>query len=85
MSLLTSRSLTIAAAVILAFDGAALLGIGIWSGRLMLLLAGVVFFVSAGFVVLSWRWYRRRVDDIAAARSALASEAREMGRVLGRK
>ena len=68
------------AATVLAFDGAALLGLGLWSGRTMLSLVGLVFFVSALLVLRSWRWYRRRLADIAAARRALGEEARELGK-----
>jgi hypothetical protein len=73
------------AAAVLAFDGAALLGFGVWSGRVMLVLLGAVFFVSALLVLLSWRWYRRRLADIAAARRALSDEAREMQRSLRKR
>jgi hypothetical protein len=79
-----TRALTIVAAAVLAFDGAALAGLGLWTGRLVLVLIGAVFFVSSGLVVLYWRWYRRRVAAIAAARRALGEEAREMQRLLGR-
>lgn len=85
MSPQVSRSLTIAAAVVLAFDGAALIGLGIWSGRTLLTLVGLVFFVSAGLVMVSWRWYRRRLDDIAVARKALGDQAREMQSALRKK
>ena len=85
MSPLASRTLTVAAAAVLAFDGAALLGLGVWSRRLMLALLGLVFFGSSGLVLLYWRWYRRRLEDIAAARRALSEEAREMQRLLGEK
>lgn len=77
-----TRTLTVIAAAVLAFDGAALAGLGIWTHRLVLVPVGVVFFVSAGLVLLYWRWYRRRVEDIAVARRALADEAREMQRQL---
>jgi hypothetical protein len=80
-----SRGLTVAAAVVLGFDGAALLGLGIWSGRVILTLVGLVFLLSAGLVLLSWRWYRRRLDDIAAARRALKDDALDMQRVLREK
>jgi membrane protein implicated in regulation of membrane protease activity len=80
-----SRTFTIVAAAVLAFDGAALLGFGAWSGRVMLVLVGAVFFLSALLVLLSWRWYRRRLTDIAAARRALSDEAREMQRSLREK
>jgi membrane protein implicated in regulation of membrane protease activity len=82
VSPIASRTLTLVAAAVLAFDGAALLGVGIWSGRMMLALVGLVFFLSALLVLLSWRWYRRRLTDIAAARRALSDEAREMQRTL---
>jgi membrane protein implicated in regulation of membrane protease activity len=80
-----SRTLTIVAAAVLAFDGAALAVLGWWSGRLMLALVGVVFFVSSGLVLLYWRWYRGRLDDIITARRALAEEARSIQRVLRKK
>jgi hypothetical protein len=82
MSLLGSRSLTIAASVVLGFDGAALFGLGLWSGRAILVLIGLVLFLSAALVILSWRWYRRRLDAIALARRALGDEMREIQRVL---
>jgi hypothetical protein len=73
-----SRTLTIVAAAVLAFDGAALALMGWWGGRLVLALVGIVFFLSSGLVLLYWRWYRRRLDDIAESRHALSAEAREM-------
>ncbi len=77
-----SRILTILAAAVLAFDGTALAALGWWSGRTLLLLLGIVCFISAALVGLYWRWYRQRLDDIAALRSGLADEARELRRFL---
>ena len=77
--------LTIVAAAVLAFDGTALGIIGWWSGRILLILVGLVCFVSAGLVLLYWRWYRRRLKDIAALRQGLAEETRELQRFLSRK
>jgi hypothetical protein len=77
--------LTIVAAAVLAFDGAALAVFGFWSDRLVLGLVGLAFFVSSGLVLLYWRWYRRRLADIATARRALGDEAREMQRLLREK
>jgi hypothetical protein len=74
--------LTLVAAAVLAFDGAALALLGFWSDRLVLALVGVVFFISSGLVLLYWRWYRRRLADIATARRALGDEAREIQRLL---
>jgi uncharacterized membrane protein len=82
VSPIASRLLTIVATAVLAFDGAALALLGFWSHRPMLALVGVVFFVSSGLVLLYWRWYRRRLADIASARRALGEDAREMRRLL---
>jgi hypothetical protein len=79
---LFSRALTVIAAAVLAFDGAALAALGWWGRRPLLALIGVVFFVSSGLVLLYWRWYRKRLKDIASAQRALAEEAREIQRVL---
>jgi hypothetical protein len=80
-----SRGLTLVAIAFLTFDGAALVGIGLMSGRTMLVAMGLVFFVSAGLVLLYWRWHRRRLLDIASERSALSEDVREMQRLLREK
>lgn len=78
VSPVVSRTLTLVAAAVLAFDGAALVGLGYMSGRAWLIPVGLVFFVSSGLILLYWRWYRRRLDDIVAARRALSEEARAL-------
>ena len=80
-----SRALTLVAIGFLTFDGVALAGIGLMSGRTMLVAVGLVFFVSAGLVMLYWRWHRRRILDIASERGALSEEVREMQRLLREK
>jgi hypothetical protein len=75
----------VVAAIVLAFDGAALVLLGWWSKRGLLGLIGVAFFVSSGLVLLSWHWYRRRLEDIASARHSLSEEAREMQRLLRKR
>ena len=78
-----SRLLTVVAASVLAFDGTALVVLGWWSGRVLLSLLGAVCFVSAGVVLLSWRWHRRRLENIAQLRRGLAQETRELRQFLG--
>jgi len=80
-----ARTLTIVAAAVLAFDGAALTAMGWWGRRFMLVLMGVVFMASSGLVLLYWRWYRKRLDDIAAARQGLSDEVQEMRRLVREK
>jgi hypothetical protein len=78
LSPVASRTLTLIAAAVLAFDGAALAGLGSLTGRAVLVPVGLAFFVSSGLILLYWRWYRRRLDDILAARRALSEEARAL-------
>jgi HAMP domain-containing protein len=79
------RTFTALTAALLAFDGAALLGVSVWKGRLLLALIGSVFLFSAVLVLFSARWYQRRLVDIAAARRALGEEQNEMQRVIRKK
>jgi hypothetical protein len=78
VSPVVSRTLTLVAAAVLAFDGAALAGLGYMTGRVVLIPVGLAFFVASGLILLYWRWYRRKLDDILAARRALSEEARVM-------
>lgn len=80
-----SRLLTIVAASVLAFDGTALAAFGWWSRRFLLLLIGVMCFIAAGLVLLYWRWYRQRLEDIAELRRGLADETRELRSILREK
>jgi membrane protein implicated in regulation of membrane protease activity len=82
LSPLAFRSLTLIAAGFLAFDGAALLALGLWSGRQLLAVAGVVLVLSSGLVLLGWRRHLRRLDEIAEARRELRDEAEELRRIL---
>ena len=70
---------------VLAFNGAALAAAGFVTGRMVLVPVGVAFLLASGLVLLYWRWQRRRLDDITAARRALGEEAREMQRLIGKK
>jgi hypothetical protein len=51
----------------------------------MLVSVGLVLLASSLLILLYWRWYQRRLADIAAARRALGAEAREMQRTLGER
>ena len=82
VSPLAFRSLTLLAAGFLAFDGAALAGLGLWSGRDALLVAGVVLFLSSVLVLLLWRRHLRRLHEIDEARRDLRDEAEELRRLL---
>jgi membrane protein implicated in regulation of membrane protease activity len=76
------RTLTLLAAGFLAFDGAALIALGAWSGNPMLLVTGIALVVSSGLVLLYWRSYLRRLDEIAEDRRELRDAAEELRRLL---
>lgn len=79
---LALRWLTLVAAGFLAFDGAALMALGLWSGRTALLVAGSVLFLSSGVVLLVWQRHLSRLDQIREARRELRDQAEEMRRLL---
>ena len=76
------RSLTLVAAGFLAFDGATLAGLGVWSGSRALQAVGIVLFLSSGLVFVYWRRHLRRLDEIAEARRELRDDAEELRRLL---
>ena len=49
---------------------------------MLLMLVGLICFLSAGLVLLYWRWYRRHLEDIAQLRRGLSEETRELRRFL---
>jgi hypothetical protein len=69
-----SRTMTLLASAFLGFDGAALAVVGWWIHQPPLAVIGCALFVSSGLVLLYWRWYRRQLDEIAAARRVLREE-----------
>jgi hypothetical protein len=79
---LAFRSLTLVAVGFLALDGAALVGVGLWSRRVGLLVAGAALLLTVGLVLLFRRRHLRRLDEIAEARRELRDEAEAMRRVL---
>jgi membrane protein implicated in regulation of membrane protease activity len=76
--------LTLLAAGLLGFDGALLAGLGIWSGRWALIVAGAVLLLSSLLVLAYGRRQQRRLQEIAAARRELRAEAEELRRLLER-
>lgn len=77
---IAARTLTLAAAGFLGFDGTALAGLGFWAGNLTLAVVGVALFLSSGLVLWYWRWYQRQLEEIAEARRAVRQEAMELFR-----
>jgi hypothetical protein len=75
--------LTLVAAVLLAFDGAVLAGVGAWTGRGILMWIGAALVVGAGVVLVAGRRQRRRLEEIAAARRDLRDETEALRRLLG--
>ncbi len=82
---MVSRTLTVIAAAVLAFDGAALAVLGYLTRRMVLVPVGLAFLVASGLILLYWRWYRRRLDDILATRRELSEEARALREIISGK
>ena len=77
-----ARTITVLASAFLAFDGAALALIGWWLRQPALTLIGGALFGSSGLVLLYWRWYRRQLEEIAAARRVLREETEALRALL---
>jgi hypothetical protein len=77
-----SRTMTFVASAFLGFDGAALAGLGIWTGHPLVTLIGAALFISSGLVLLYWRWHQRQLEEIAAARRALREETESLRELL---
>jgi membrane protein implicated in regulation of membrane protease activity len=82
VSPLAFRTPTFVAAGFLALDGAALAGVGIWSGSSGLLLAGAGLLIASALVLGFWRRHLRRLQEIADGRRELRDEADELRRIL---
>jgi hypothetical protein len=77
-----ARTITVLASAFLAFDGAALALAGWWLRHPALTVIGCALFASSGLVLLYWRWYRRQLEEIAAARRVLRDETEAMRALL---
>ncbi len=78
-----SRTLTILASAFLAFDGAALVVLGWWTGKTSLAVVGVVLLLSSGLVFHSYRVHQRKLAEIAEARRELREETESLRKLLG--
>ncbi len=78
------RTLTIAAAAFLVFDGACLVVGGTVLHRPLVAIIGACLVASSALVFASWRWHRGRADEIAAARRALSVEHRALRELIRR-
>lgn len=77
-----ARTITLLASAFLAFDGAALAALGWYLHHPTLLVIGSALFASSGLVLLYWRWYRRQLDEIVAARRVLREETEALRALL---
>jgi len=77
-----SRTMTFVASAFLGFDGAALAGLGIWTGHPVVALIGAALFISSGLLLVYWRWHRKQLEEIAAVRRALRDEAESLRELL---
>jgi hypothetical protein len=82
--LAAGRLVVLVAVTLLALDGVALLGAGLWAARPELALAGGALLAGARLVWWSWQRQRRRLDEIAAARRELRADTEALRRLTRR-
>jgi hypothetical protein len=78
------RLLVLVAVALLAVEGVALLGLGLWTTRPGLALGGGALLAGARLVWWSWQRQRRRLEEIAAVRRELRADAEELRRATRR-
>lgn len=66
--------ITAVATVLLAVDGVLLLWAGVWSGRFVFLFWGTVFFLGVVAVVVLYRRYARKMEELRTAKKAMLLE-----------
>ena len=76
--------MVLVAVALLAVEGAALLGLGLWTTRPGLALGGGALQAGARLVWWSWQRQCRRLEEIAAVRRELRADAEELRRATRR-
>ena len=76
------RAGVVAAVGFLALDAVLLVLAGAWMERPSLVIWGAVFGLLAAVPVMLWRRYLKDLDDVHAARRAMAEEVRHLQQVL---
>lgn len=77
--------LVVAAVLLLSFDGAALVLLGIWQARLLLVVMGGILLLAAIVTMVSWRMQRRRLAALQAEQLALRNELRDLDTYIERR
>lgn len=80
-----SRALVVAAVLLLSFDGAALVLLGIWQARLLLVVMGGILLLAAIVTMVSWRMQQRRLAALHAEQLALRNELRDLDTYIERR
>ncbi|HEX5387234.1 MAG TPA: hypothetical protein VFW66_11070 [Gemmatimonadales bacterium] len=83
LSPIAARTATVLASAFLGFDGAAVVVIGVWTRHPLVAVAGLCLFIASGLILVYWRWHRRQLDEIAAARNALVTAEHSLRHLLG--
>lgn len=76
------RSLTLFAAGFLLLDAVLLVLAGVWMDRVALIVWGVLFGGATVGVIVLWRRYLRRLDELDEARAAFRLEADRLSRAV---
>ena len=79
-----TRTLVLLAAAVLAFDGAAVIALGVLSHRPLFVAVGLVLAIAAIATLLSWGRHRARLDEIRRESQDLRDERQSLDRFIGR-
>lgn len=79
-----TRTLVLLAAAVLAFDGAAVVALGVLTHRPIFMAVGLVLVVAAVATLLSWGRHRARLDEIRRDREELREQRHSLDRFIER-
>jgi hypothetical protein len=80
-----TRALVLFAAALLAFDGVAVVVLGVLTHRPLFVAMGVIISAAAVITLISWHRHRARLDDIAREQENLREELRSLDTFIRRR
>jgi Flp pilus assembly protein TadB len=80
-----TRAIVLFAAAILAFDGVAVIVLGILTHRPLFMIMGVVMAAAAVATIWSWTRHRARLDEIKRDADHLKDELRSLDNFIQRR
>lgn len=80
-----TRAIVLFAAAILAFDGVAVIVLGVLAHRPLFIVMGVVISAAAVVTLVSWRRHRARLEEIRREHADLREELHSLDNFIQRR